>query len=208
MNSKALVSRVVVTSLLAVGVAGVTLFPQPRAAEAAVLQEAKGYAVDPVHSTIVFSAIYMGQSPFFGMFTQYSGSLSYDGSDPASLEVDVVAPMESIDTHNEQRDGHLKAPDWFKAAEYPTVRFVGSGASDNGDGTMTMQGELTLAGETKPIAVTLKQLASGQTPRGDRMGIGGTFTIKRSDFGVNTMMGDSGISDEITLHFGIQGVAK
>ena len=201
-------STAVVAALLLAGVAGVVALPQPRVAEAAAMQEAKSYAVDPVHSTIVFSAMYMGQSPFYGMFTQYSGTMSYDGSDPASLEVDVIAPLESIDTHNEQRDTHLKSPDWFKAAEYPNVRFVGSGASDNGDGTMTMQGELTLSGQTKPIEVTLKQLDAGQTPRGDRMGVGGTFVIQRSDFGVTTMLGENGIGDEITLHFGIQGVAK
>jgi len=195
-------------AVVATGLAGLTLIPQPRPAAAeASMAQAKTYGVDPVHSTIVFGAQYMGQSPFYGMFTDYAGTMSYDGSDPASLQVEVVAPMSSIDTHNETRDSHLKSPDWFNAAEHPEVRFTGSNASDNGDGTMTLEGELTLHGQTRPITVTLTDLAAGSTPRGDRMGIGGTFTVKRSDFGVTTMLGENGIGDEITLIFGIQGTA-
>jgi polyisoprenoid-binding protein YceI len=196
-------------ALVAAGIGGVTLLPTPRAADAATATAAaKMYDVDTVHSTVVFSALYMGQSPFYGMFTESRGVLSYDGSDPASLRVNVELPMEAIDTHNEQRDSHLKAPDWFNAREYPTVTFTGSGATDNGDGTMSMQGELTLHGVTKPIDVTVTHLGAGMTPRGDRMGLGATFTVKRTNFGVDTMVGENGISDEIKLMVGLQAVAQ
>lgn len=199
-------------ALAAVAVAGVTFVPAPREADAATavanVQEAKAYKVDTVHSTVVFSALYMGQSPFYGMFTESSGTLAYDGQDPASLKIDVTLPMDAIDTHNAQRDGHLKAPDWFNAREYPTVRFTGANASDNGDGTMSLDGELTLSGVTKPITIKLTHLKAGQTPRGERMGIGAEFTVKRTDFGVDTMVGEDGIGDEITIRAGIQATPQ
>ena len=201
--------RPALAALLAfAGVAGVIALPQPALVNAQEASSDMAYQVDPTHSTIVFSAKYMGQSPFFGMFTSSMGGMDYDGSDPSSLKIDISAPLSALDTHNETRDGHLRGPDWFDAAEHPNVHFTGSGATANEDGTHTLEGELTLAGVTKPVTVTLTDLASGETPRGQRMGIGGSFTVKRSDFGVTTMMGDSGIGDEITLHFGFQAVAQ
>jgi polyisoprenoid-binding protein YceI len=199
----------VALSLAAVaGLAGLVAVPQIRTADAAILQEAKSYAVDPVHSTIVFSALYAQQSPFYGMFTQTGGTMSYDGSNASSLTVDIVAPLESIDTHNEQRDAHLKSPDWFNAAEHPNVRFTGSNVSTDDDGKMTMEGELTLNGQTKPAIITVTHLKAGTARGQERMGLGATFTIKRSEFGVTSSMGPNGIGDEITLHVGLQGVAQ
>ncbi|MEM1013753.1 MAG: YceI family protein [Planctomycetota bacterium] len=190
-----------------VAIAGVSVVPHIRSAPAAVMQESTSYEIDSLHSTIVFSALYMGQSPFYGMFTATSGTMTYDGTNPSTLQVDITAPLASLDTHNSDRDAHLKSPDWFNAPEHPNVRFVGGSPSDNGDGTMTMQGELTLNGQTNPVTVTVQHLKAGNTPRGQRMGLGATFTIKRTDFGVNTMVGENGIGDEITLHVGLQGLA-
>ena len=194
---------VAVLLLVAAGVAGVLALPTA-AVEA---RQATDYQIDPVHSTVVFSALYMGQSPFYGMFTQASGSASYDGSSPDSFALEVVLPMESIDTHNEQRDAHLKSPEWFNAREYPNVTFRGRGLTDNGDGTYSLDGELTLHGQTRPVTATVTHLKAGTTPRGERMGVGASFTVKRSDFGVTTMLGEDGIGDEITLHVGLQAVA-
>ncbi len=191
-----------------VAIAGVTLVPHVRPVAAVEMQSATTYKIDPIHSTIVFSAMYMGQSPFYGMFTNTSGTMMYDGSDASTLKVDVTAPLSSLDTHNEDRDAHLKSPDWFNAPTHPNVRFVGENPSDNGDGTMTMEGELTLNGQTKPVTIMIQNLKAGTTPRGERMGLGATFKIKRTEFGVNTMVGDDGIGDEITLHVGLQAVPE
>ena len=61
---------------------------------------------------------------------------------------------------------------------------------------------------TKPVTATVTHLEAGQTPRGDRVGVGAELTVKRSDFGVTTMLGEDGIGDEITLYVGLQGVAQ
>ena len=200
--------RVAFALVLAAAVAGVLALPTPREAAAVEARRATAYQIDPVHSTVVFTALYMGQSPFYGMFTQSSGSVSYDGTSPDSFGLEVVLPMESIDTHNEQRDAHLKSPEWFNAREYPNVTFSGRGLTDNGDGTYALDGELTLHGQTRPVTATVTHLKAGTTPRGERVGVGATFSVKRSDFGVTTMLGEDGIGDEITLHVGLQAVAQ
>jgi polyisoprenoid-binding protein YceI len=196
-------------ALAAVGVAGLVALPQPEPAKATTTAAlATSYAIDPVHSTVVFSALYLGQSPFYGMFTESSGSMTWDGSSTDSFSLEVVLPMDAIDTHNATRDGHLKSAEWFNARQFPTVTFRGSELTDDGDGTYTLQGELTLHGQTRDIEADVTHLAARETPRGVRMGVGATFTVNRSDFGVTTMLGDDGISDEITLHVGLQGVAQ
>ena len=200
-------------SIVAVAaVAGIAFLPVPQLADAnasaSIVQEARTYNVDPVHSTVVFSAMYMGMSPFYGQFTDYSGTLTYDGESASSLKLELEIPMDSIDTHNTQRDNHLKAPDWFDARQYPTVKFTSGEVSEGDDGTYEMQGELTLHGVTKAVTATVTDLKAASTPRGDRAGLGATFTVKRSDFGVTTMMGDEGIGDEITLHVGLQATAQ
>ena len=194
------------------GVALLTLpAPQPAlaaAAAAAAAQQAKTYKVDPVHTTVVFSAMYGTVAPFYGQFTDYKGTVAYDGKTDASLQVDVEIPMDSIDTHNDQRNGHLKSPDWFNAREYPNITFKSTGVTGIGD-EKVLKGDLTLHGVTKRVVATIGHLGAqdfGQ--RGNRVGLACTFRVKRSDFGVSTMLGDQGIGDEITLMVGLQGTAE
>lgn len=201
------------STFAAVGAAGLVALPQPQPVAAAATavrpaQQAKTYDVDPVHTAVIFSAIYMGQSPFYGQFTDYRGTLTYDGQNSDSFKPTLEIPMDSIDTHNEQRDAHLKSPDFFNAREYPTVKFVSQKLTETGDGKYEVTGDLTLHGVTKQVTAEVSRLKAGKTPMGDRCGLGATFNVKRSDFGVTTMMGDDGIGDEVTLHVGVQAVAQ
>lgn len=202
----------------AVGAAGLVALPLPQPATATAIaatvrpaqetQAARTYNVDPVHSSVIFSALYMGMSPFYGQFTDYSGTLTYDGQTPESFDLTFEIPMDSIDTHNEQRDAHLKSPDFFNAREYPTVKFVSKKLTETGDGTYELTGDLTLHGVTKEVTADVTHLKAAKTRAGDRCGVGATFTVNRSDYGVTTMIGDDGIGDEITLHVGVQAVAQ
>ena len=197
--------------LAAAGVAFVAL-PTETPANAAALaaqQSAKTYKVDPVHTTVVFGAMYGTVAPFYGQFTDYKGTVAYDGNSAASLKVDIEIPMDSIDTHNDQRNGHMKSPDWFNAREYPTISFKSTGVTGIGN-EKVLKGDLTLHGVTKPVVATISHLGAQNfgDQRGDRVGLACAFKVKRSDFGVSTMLGDQGIGDEITLMVGLQGVAQ
>ena len=197
--------------LAAGGVASVALPPETpaNAAALAAAQDVKTYKIDPVHTTVVFSAMYGTVAPFYGQFTDYKGTIAYDGNSMSSLKVDIEIPMDSIDTHNDQRNGHLKSPDWFNAREYPNITFKSSGVTGIGD-ERVLKGDLTLHGVTKPVVATISHVGAQDfgDQRGSRAGLACTFKVKRSDFGVSTMMGDQGIGDEITLMVGLQGTAE
>ncbi len=207
--------RTLLAAVLALaGIAGVIALPQPNHAGATTTTTtttarpvATAYNIDPVHSAVVFSAIYMGMSPFYGQFTEYSGTLEYDGENADSLKVMVEIPMDSVDTHNAQRDTHLESPDFFNAREYPTIKFESTELTGS-EGDWTLKGKLTMHGVTKDVEAKVTHLKAVETPRGNRMGLGAEFTVKRSDYNVTTMMGDAGISDEITLRIGLQGVMQ
>ena len=116
--------------------------------------------------------------------------------------------MASLDTHNEQRDEHLRSPDFFNAKKYRYVTFESTGVEEGEDGTLTLKGDLTLHGITKPVEAAITNLKTKETPRGDRVGFDAKFSVKRTDFGVDFMLGEDGIGDEIILIVGVQGVAQ
>ena len=208
-TARRLVPAAALTVAALAGVGAFLTLPAPRPALAVAAQDAKSYKIDPVHTTVVFSAMYGTIAPFYGQFTDYKGTVAYDGQSPRSLKVDVEIPVDSLDTHNDVRNGHLKSPDWFNAREYPTVRFVSTGVEGTG-GDMTLKGDLTLHGVTKPVTAKIDHLGvqAFGGPRGTRVGLGCAFVVKRSDFGVTQMLGDTGIGDEITLMVGLQGTAQ
>ncbi|MEM6560764.1 MAG: YceI family protein [Planctomycetota bacterium] len=174
---------------------------------AATAKQSKSYVIDPVHSAIVFKIEWGGMSPFYGAFEQMSGSLEYAGS-PETLSIEMTVPVASIDSQNDQRDQHLKSPDYFNAREFPEITFVSTGVTANDDGTHTLAGDLTLLGVTKPIEATIHELKAG--PRRGGEGVGGdiSFTIKRTDFGMTSGVAEGSLGDEVTIMVGLQSVAQ
>lgn len=166
------------------------------------------YNIDPVHTSVVFGAQYAGMGNFYGQFTDYNGQVLYDGENADSFALSLEIPMESLDTHNEQRDEHLKSPDWFNAKEYRYVTFESTGLEEGEDGKLTLKGDLTLHGVTKPVEATVTNLKSKETPRGTRCGFGAEFKVNRTDFGVDFMLGEDGIGEEIILIIGVQSVKQ
>jgi polyisoprenoid-binding protein YceI len=200
--------RFAAVGLFAVAVSGVVhvAVPVEPAAAAAAVQESRSYNVDAVHTAAVFKIQWNGMGPFYGQFTEFSGSMSY-GGEPMTFACDVTVPVSSIDTHNAQRNRHLMAPEYFDARQHPELRFVSTGVTANDDGTHTLTGDLTLRGVTKSVEATLHQINAGSTPRGERVGADITLTFNRSDFGMTEGVDAGSLGDEVTLMVGLQGVA-
>ena len=188
-------------SLLAAAAVPLVL-PADADAGAAVRQEATTYNIDPVHTAVVFGLDWNGMSTFYGKFNETRGAITYGGT-PDSLAVDVTILVPSIDSHNEQRDQHLLSPDYFDARKYPEIRFVSTGVTENDDGTMTLAGDLTFHGTTKPIEATVTRITTGEA-RGQRCGVDAEFTIKRSDFGMDQGVEEGALGDEVKLMVGLQ----
>ncbi len=165
------------------------------------------YTIDPVHSRVTFRIKHFGASYFYGQFFDVSGSFVVDEKAPQKSSVDVVVKVDSLDTHDAKRDGHLKSPDFFNAKAFPVITFKGKKVTKVDGDKVRVSGDLMLHGVTRPVTVTLTHVGAGKDPWGGyRSGYEGTFTIKRSDFGMKYML--EGIGDEVTLTVSIEGIRK
>ena len=205
--------RVVMMSLLALAtVAGLTAFspvdPQVTNTQVTNTQATEAYKVDPVHTTAIFRIKHLGVTYFYGRFNETTGSFTLNTEDPSEMIFDVQIKTESVDTNSAKRNNHLKSPDFFNAKQFPTISFKSKSVQSSGENLYTVAGDLTLHGVTKPITVQMEFVGEGdQGPQSRyRAGFDVTFTIKRSDFGMNYMQGMLG--DEVTLMVGLEGVRQ
>ena len=161
------------------------------------------YTVDLVHSSISFMISHVGISNIHGRFNDFSGKITIDKSDPTKSSFALSIPIESIDTNNVKRDEHLRAPDYFNAKQFPTMTFQSTKVKVV-DGGYEVTGDLTLHGVTKPVSFKLKGGDKVvEFPKGtQRIGLVSTFSIVRSDFGVNAE--PKNLGDEIPISIGIE----
>jgi polyisoprenoid-binding protein YceI len=175
----------------------------------AVPASAATFEVDGVHSSAVFKIKHFGISTFYGMFGDISGAIEYDAENPDGMAVEISIAADSADTRNERRDTHVMSPDFLNAAEFPTISFKSTGVADNGDGTYSVTGDLTLHGVTKEVQVTAEKIGEGPHPRSGQQMIGfeSRFTIDRTDYDMDFMAGP--LSEEIefilSLEAGVPG---
>jgi polyisoprenoid-binding protein YceI len=138
------------------------------------------YNVDSTHSNVGFEVRHMGIATVRGSFRTFEGKLDATGEAPV-LEGNVA--VETIDTGDENRDGHLKAPDFFDTTQYPQITFRSTGTEPTGDGQIQLEGEITIKGVSKPIALTGTISENGEDPWGnERVGLEVEGTIDRRDF--------------------------
>jgi polyisoprenoid-binding protein YceI len=161
------------------------------------------YTVDPAHTYPYFSISHMGFSTMHGRFDDTSGKITLDTA-AKNGTVEITIQSASISTGFAKRDDHLKSPDFFNAAEFPTITFKSSKVKFKGNTPTSVEGELTLLGVTKPVTLTLTEFKCGDNPMNKKYecGAGATAQIKRSDFGMTKFL--PGVGDEIKFEFEIE----
>ncbi|MFD0317457.1 YceI family protein [Streptomyces flavalbus] len=169
------------------------------------------YTIDPAHTTIGFVARHAMVTNVKGKFLDFSGTLHLDGDDPAKSTASIDVTMDSIDTGNADRDGHLKSADFFKTDEFPTMTFRSTSAEALGGDDYRITGDLSLLGVTKPITIDLEFNGAAKDPFGnERVGFEGKATILRSEWGLtwNAALETGGflVSDKIKLNFDISAI--
>jgi polyisoprenoid-binding protein YceI len=168
---------------------------------------AETYKLDPAHTSVVYRVKYSGVTFVYGRFNGPTGRFVFDETSPAKSSIDMQVDANNIDTAVEKRDNHLKSPDFFNAAEHPAVTFKSTSVKKlNGD-TYQVTGNLTLLGKSRKLTVDAKHTGSGKDPWGNfRRGFETSFTIKRSDFGMDFMLG--GVSDEVAITVSVSGIRQ
>ncbi|MFE6286793.1 YceI family protein [Streptomyces sp. NPDC057877] len=169
------------------------------------------YTIDPAHTTLGFVARHAMVTNVKGKFLDFSGSLHLDGTDPSKSTASLDVKMDSIDTGNADRDGHLKSADFFKTDEFPTMTFRSTSAEALGGDDYRITGDLSLLGVTKPITIDLEFNGIAKDPFGnERVGFEGKATILRSEWGLtwNATLETGGflVSDKIKLNFDISAI--
>jgi polyisoprenoid-binding protein YceI len=138
------------------------------------------YNVDPSHSNVGFEVRHMGIATVRGRFGAFEGVIDASG-DAAVLKgtVDVA----TIDTGDANRDGHLKGAEFFDADQHPTISFDSTATEVGGDGQITLQGEITIKGISKPIELSGEIAENGEDPWGnERIGLELASAIDRRDY--------------------------
>lgn len=161
------------------------------------------YACDTIHSHVMFKVMHMGSSWSYGRFNEFSVDLKLAEGSPELSSVAFTVKAESVDTGNAKRDQHLRNPDFLNAKEFPEIVFRSTAVKASGPDGAEVTGNLTLHGVTKPVTVTVRRVGSGKGMKGETLvGFETVFTIKRSEFGMNHLVGPVG--DEVTLTVAIE----
>jgi polyisoprenoid-binding protein YceI len=142
------------------------------------------YKVDVDHSGVGFSIRHF-VSNVPGRFTDFAGILRFDRQNPAASSVELTVQASSIDTANNDRDDHLRGPDFFDVQKFPTLSFTSVSVSPKDASFFEVMGDLTLHGVTKRVTLPVQFLGVAQAPRAEKAGFETTFTLNRKDFGIN-----------------------
>ena len=145
-----------------------------------VVFAADTYTIDPVHTSFGFTIKHLMISNVPGEFDKFEGQITYSPDDLANSKANVTIDAASINTRIDKRDAHLKSPDFFDVAKFPTITFVSTKFTS---GAIT--GNLTMKGVTKEITVSFTIAVPIKSMTGSRIGITGSVTINRKDYGIN-----------------------
>lgn len=170
------------------------------------------YKIDPAHSSAQFVVRHMMITNVRGGFSGVQGTIEYDPDKPEEARVDVTIDASKINTLDEQRDTHLKSPDFLHVEQHPAITFKSKKVAQAGDGEWKITGDLTIHGVTKEVVLK----AEGPTPEGKdpfgniRIGASATTKIKRSDFGLswNAALETGGIliGDDLKIELEISAI--
>lgn len=171
--------------------------------------DSSNFELDRTHAFLTVSVKHFGLSDYSIDFTDFNAQLDFKADDPTASAISVQVNTAALDTQYPDPDKKIEweaelANDgrWLNADEFPTATFVSTSASQTGEFTGTVTGELNLRGVTAPITldVTYNGTATGPFDGGRRrIGFNATGTFNRSDFGMGAMT--QFVSDEVNLSF-------
>jgi len=159
------------------------------------------WSLDPAHSKLGFTVTHMMISDVDGQFSKFDAKITSSKDDFSDAVVELSADVNSVNTDNEKRDGHLKGEDFFDAAKYNTITFKSKSFQKVGENKYKVAGDLTLHGVTKPVTLdaTLRGTTVNPMSKKTVAGFKVTGAIKRADFSFGTKFPNAMLSDEVTI---------
>ena len=161
------------------------------------------WIIDVAHSEIGFKVRHLMVSTVRGQFTKFEGSVMAPDNDLTKAEINFSAEASSVNTHNEMRDNHLKSPDFFDVAKFPTMTFKSTKITKTDASDFVVTGELGMHGVTKEITFDAVFNGITNTDKGRIMGFEISGSLNRKDFGLtwNAPIEKGGVvvSEEVRL---------
>ncbi len=172
------------------------------------------YQIDPAHTVVEFAVKHMMFSTVKGKFTSVSGEIVLDEANPTNSAVRASVDAASVSTGDQNRDNHLRSPDFFDVEKHPTITYVSTSIRPAGKAdAYQVVGDLTMHGITNEVVFEASHLGTGKDPwGGTRAGITATATINRKDWGLNwnapLEAGGVLVSDQVKITLDIESVRK
>ena len=169
---------------------------------------------DKAHSSVEFSVRHMMISKVRGRFEDFEVSVDFDENNPANTTIEATIDVASINTREPQRDGHLKSPDFFDAATYPTMTFKSSRVEKVDANHAKLIGDLTIQNVTKPVTLDVEYVGKAKNPftGSETVGFTANGKISRKEWGMtwNQALETGSImdGDEVTLHLEVELVKE
>ncbi|PZR22777.1 MAG: hypothetical protein DI539_04600 [Flavobacterium psychrophilum] len=171
------------------------------------------WSVDPTHSEIGFKVKHMMFTNVSGQFTKFTAEAATNGDSFEGASFSFSGDIDSVSTGNADRDGHLLSPDFFDAAQFPKITFESTAFNKKNEGEYTLNGNLSLHGETKPVSLDVEFGGIAKDPWGNtKAGFTITGKINRKDFGLtwNSTLETGGVlvGEEVKLAIELQFVKQ
>src|SRR2546429_3240286 len=169
------------------------------------------YKVDPLHTSVTFSVRHLGINNVKGKFNQFEGALVLEGD--TLKEASGTIQVKSVDTGVEKRDNHLRSPDFFDAAKYPTISFKTKRVEKSGSGQPVLIADFTMRGVTKELRLPAKMSKPTKDPWGGvRVGLEAKTKLNRKDYGINynelLETGVMAVGEEVELEINTEAVKE
>lgn len=172
------------------------------------------WTIDPVHSDVQFKVKHLMISTVTGDFREYHADIEVAGDDLSTAKVVFTADINSITTHNDQRDAHLRSTDFFSGEKHPKLTFTATGAeSVDHDGSWTLWGDLSMNGITKGVTLDVEWGGVIKDPYGNtKAGVSIHGKINRRDWNINwnaaLEAGGMMLSDDVRIACEVQLVKQ
>lgn len=144
------------------------------------------YQIDPAHTSAQFKVRHMMIANVKGEFDKVSGTVNFDPANPSASTIEASIEVASVSTRDEQRDTHLKSPDFFDVEKFPSITYKSRKVTATGGDNFTVVGDLTIRGVTKEVDLKVEELTEEtKDPWGNlRRGATAKARVHRKDFGM------------------------
>ena len=147
------------------------------------------WQIDSSHSSVTAAVKHMMLTTVRGSFSGANGVIDFDPAQPENGAVELRIPAASVNTGDEKRDGHLRSADFLDAATHPEIVFQSTKITVKGKDSFVVDGDLTIRGATKPVAVNVELVGVTADPRaGQRAGFDAKFSFDRTQWGLTWNM--------------------